>query len=470
MPSTWPTAVACLLQAADRHQGLWPSLLDRHMGQWPATHPAAIPGQREHDRAPRGCNLSHDIELIGALLWWSHITGERRHADAVDRCLTRFLARCTQTPTGLFAWGEHAYWDLDRDALGNSNANAGRTVSRGAYHDHLREAPPWLWRNLWRRDPEAVTRFARGLRWHWKSGALAHEYFRHAYMECPEIPLPHEVISRDFPRHGGFYLLDTAFVLSRRADEELERQASRWAGYWWPHRHETGLLPLQSRADRDVDSERAYSVAQTVSLGVNMFDAAGLLQQAGLPLAATVREHARVFLEGCLQAPHRPESGVFAQAVERRSFRLLAPYVAWGTRYGEAAALPGLVCWLPRAARHTGDERFAHLAWQAIHWAQTQPLPRDRPICARDLAQMLRAVIDLQALAPSAQGRDLIERWVALAHELYLDLDAPLPRAAVGCDWYEAQLGSSDLLAALIHAELCLSGSPAGSFALESLP
>jgi hypothetical protein len=40
----------------------------------------------------------------------------------------------------------------------------------------------------------------------------------------------------------------------------------------------------------------------------------------------------------------------------------------------------------------------------------------------------------------------------------------------VGCDWYEAQLGSSDLLAALVHAELCLSGSPAGSFALELLP
>ena len=49
-----------LIERADEHGGLFPSVLDRFFGAHPPLMPPAIAGQRDGDRAYGGTNLIHD--------------------------------------------------------------------------------------------------------------------------------------------------------------------------------------------------------------------------------------------------------------------------------------------------------------------------------------------------------------------------------------------------------------------------
>ena len=87
---------------------------------------------------------------------------------------------------------------------------AGRLLTDSAIHDHLRQAPLWLWEKLWQFNPRGVERFAEGLDFHWQEGRRV-EYIRHANIENRTHPTPY-ARSCDFPRHGGFYILDWAYA------------------------------------------------------------------------------------------------------------------------------------------------------------------------------------------------------------------------------------------------------------------
>jgi hypothetical protein len=55
-----------LIQLADGHGGLFPSVLDRFLHAVPDTMPAAIPGQRDGDPSYGGSNLIHDEAALRA--------------------------------------------------------------------------------------------------------------------------------------------------------------------------------------------------------------------------------------------------------------------------------------------------------------------------------------------------------------------------------------------------------------------
>ena len=95
----------------------------------------------------------------------------------------RFATHCTDTVTGLFPWGEHAYWHLVEDRVGDSHRLALPDKEPGTtLHDHLRQAPVWLWEKLHEFNPRCVERFAEGLDYHYKDGE-PREYIRHAHIE-----------------------------------------------------------------------------------------------------------------------------------------------------------------------------------------------------------------------------------------------------------------------------------------------
>jgi hypothetical protein len=443
------SALDLLIATGARYEGLIPSILDLRSGEMLVAIPDPIPGQRQHDRSPRGANLLHDVDLLQLLYDLAEKKSRPRFAAAADRYLRRFARHCTDTVSGLFPWGEHAYWDLDRDCLGNSQAFANRTVSRGAYHDHLREVPAWLWQRLYEFNPECVERFAAGLKHHWKSGALAHEYFRHAYLEHPEIPLPHEAISRDFPRHGGFYLLDWAFAHTRFPRDDFKDQMERMNDYWWRHRHRSGLLPIQSRSDVDDPREKHLSLGQTLSYAASTLDAAVLLDEAGvLPaLATSLRERSAVYATACVAAPHDVEHESFFGFFDPDSMAGRDKLVAWGSAYGGPSSVASQALFMLRLHRVLHDERFLDWAAAAARFVSATPFPRDATIPARDAGEALLLLLGLYDATQQKSWLDAAHVLAGQLTELYLG--SALPRAAAGIDWYEAQLGTGVLLRAL---------------------
>ena len=156
-------ALTALVNAAEPYEGLFPSLLDRHTGAMLTDLPPAIEGQRNGDRAHLGSNLTHDEVTLKTC----YALDRTDLTQAADQYLKRFVAHCTGTESGLFPWGEHAFWHLVDDRPGNSYIYNNPEATDRLIHDHLRSTPLWLWEKLHAINPDCIQRFAEGLDNHW---------------------------------------------------------------------------------------------------------------------------------------------------------------------------------------------------------------------------------------------------------------------------------------------------------------
>lgn len=431
-------AIAALMEVAEKYEGLFPSIIDRGTNDMPVTLPLAIDGQRVHDRAFPGCNLLHDLPVLATMY---DLGGET--ARSADRYLQWFATHCTDTPTGLFPWGEHAFWNLRTDAIGNSLPLDESTDHPYIIHDHLRAAPTWFWEKLWQFNPDCVKRFAAGLDYHWKGG-FGHpiEYSRHAFLTLRAFPGRGDANACDFPRHGGFFILDWAFAFSRTGEQSFLEQIERMADYWWIQRDHTNLCPIESRSER---WPTARSANQTLSLALSLFDAAALLQETDAGAAEMLREQAAIYTAGFVNAPHDPANGVLVGLFDPADLLPLRTQPLWGSRYGSS---PAAQCAMTAMGvyRQTKNVKLLEITSAIGGQYANNAMPTDAVLPARDAALSIALLCDLY----EQTGEQL---WIdaAIAKALSVDalfFDNGLPRGATGIGWYEAQLGSG----LLIHA------------------
>ncbi len=445
-------AVDVLVAAGESHGGLFPSLLDRETHRMITHLPKPIPGQRQSDRSHPGSNLIHDEATLKTAYALSDVLGRDDLARASDRYLERFATHCTATVTGLFPWGEHSFWHLleDRVGCGYTDVAHPDRPRTSAVHDHLRQAPLWLWEKLHAFSPACVERFAEGLHHHWTEGE-PQEYIRHGYIDVKE-PYPRGARSCDFPRHSGFYIFDWAFAWLKTARDEFLKQIETMLDYWWSKRGENGLLRIESRSpETDTRFHNTNAPAQTVSLAASLLESAVLLAEKAPELARTMRERARVYLDGFFQAPHDLERGILAVLSRCETNDIVEATPVWGSRYGLwPASYVALTCLC--AFRLTDDRRL--LGWAAAvgkNYCRT-PLAAGVAVPAMDAGLGLGLLADLYDITGNAGW---LEGGLALAHNLlgvYLGKD--LPRGAAGVGWYESQMGPGFLLHGLARVAL----------------
>jgi hypothetical protein len=441
-----------LVDAAQPYAGLLPSLLDRATGRMLTQLPPPIPGQRNADRAHGGCNLMHDEPLLGTLLALTQATGRPHYAQAAQRYLARFASHCTDTVSGLFPWGEHAYWDLTADNLGDSYRHHDPARPLRHTHDHLRAAPRWLWERLWAVAPDRVLRFAEGLSNHWSTAAPGEprEYIRHALIQKRE-PFPRDLSSADFPRHSGFYVYDLAFAVSRSSRGDLLALLREFADYWWTRRDVTGLCRMESRPNLAIGRSMKFAApapGQTLSLGVSLAEAGELLRSTHPELATELSSRAAVYINGFLNAPHDPDRGVFLISCLDDGSGAMP---IWGSRYGE---WPAAYVALTALAGHriTGDARLLDWARAVGRVYVGTAFPQGVAVPAMDAGLALGLLADLYDLTGEAAWRDA---GLTLASDLMARyLDRPIPRGAAGIDWYESQMGPGFLLHGLARIAL----------------
>lgn len=450
-------ALDALIEAGKPYGGLWPSLLDRRSGRMLTELPPAIPGQRNNDRSHLGSNLIHDEAALKTLYALSAAIARPDYAAGADEYLRRFATHCTDTATGLFPWGEHSYWRLTEDRVGNSYQWGTERQNRlPATHDHLRQAPLWLWEKLHQFSPRSVERFAEGLDFHWQEGKRQ-EYIRHANIEQRLYPKPYDR-SCDFPRHGGFYIFDWSFAWSKTHRSDLLQQIRDMLDYWWVKRDQRGLLLIESRSPaKDTHFHGINAPGQTVSLAASLLEAAELLEQAQPDLAATMRQRATVYIDGFLAAPHDLEKRVFALLSRRDDNTLTEAAPVWGSKYGVwPACYVALTCLC--AYRYTQDERLLNWGAAVGRAYLEQPLPPGVAAPAMDAGLGLGLLADLFDIT---RDRPWLDGAMKLAPTLLATyLDQPLPRGAAGVEWYESQMGPSFLLHALARTAL-LAENPA---------
>lgn len=440
-------SIDVLVEAGKPYGGLFPSLLDLETHRMLTELPPPIHGQRMGDRAFLGSNLMHDQNLLKIM----YAMGRDGYRDAADGYLRRFATHCTGTVTGLFPWGEHAYWHLEEDRVGDSHRLALPDKAPGTtLHDHLRQAPVWLWEKLHAFNPSCVERFAEGLDYHYKDGE-PREYIRHAHIERRER-LERGPASSDFPRHGGFYILDWSFAYGKSQRADFLMQIETMMDYWWIHRDPAGLLLSTTRGpEAPAPMHNANTPAQTVSLAASLLEAAELLDGTQSELTDRMRKRGGVYTDGFLSAPHNPDAGVFVSACRRGTNEVLNTNPVWGSIYGNwplaYVALIALCIF-----RRTEDERLLNWADGAARWHLRTPFPEGVPVPAMDAGLAIELLADLYDLTGDT---DWLDQGLDLARALSLIyMDGDLVRGAAGIDWYESQMVPGDLLHGLARLAL----------------
>lgn len=450
-------ALDAIIRAAQPYHGLFPSLINRKTGEMLTELPPAIPGQRQNDRSFLGSNLVHDEPTLMTLYALGTLRPD--YTVAADRYLKRFATHCTNTVSGLFPWGEHSYWDLVSDCVGNSYKVADPNTTVTPTHDHLRATPLWLWHKLHQFNPQCPVRFAEGLNNHWVPPFNGHprEYIRHGFI-TKVAPWTGSKTSCDFPRHGGFYIFDWSFAHSVSRRDEFLTQIRDMLDYWWLKRRPDGLLGIESRQLPGKALYGMLGVAQTLSLGTSLLDAATLIEADQPALAEEMRHRGRVYIRAHFAAPHEPDNGVFftGWAPDNPAETRVAPI--WGSKYGHTPASYAALCCV-LAHRQTGDTEALDWARAAGERYASTPVPDGVHIPAMDSGMGLGLLAELYDLTGDATWRDA---GLALAEKLigiYFD-DSPLPRGAAGIDWYESQMGPGFLLHGLARIAL-LTNNPA---------
>ncbi len=324
-------AVDALVNLGGAYDGLFPSIIDRQSEEMMRDLPPAIDGQRDGDRSHLGSNLIHDEALLKTMYTLAESDGRGDYAEAADRYLQRFATHCAKTCTGILPWGEHAYWHLVEDRVGNSAESRGRTTP--STHDHLRQAPLWLLEKLYGFKPDSVVRFGEGLDGHWTEGE-PDEYIRHAYIE-EKRPYPRGDRSCDFPRHSGFYIFDWAFLYGKTGREDFASRIERMLDYWWLRRDDRALLLTESRSPKEAANFYGVNApGQTLSLGVSLWEAAPLVEVRAPDLAGSMRDRGAAYINGFFAVPHDLDSGVYVLSCQRGSEEIRQTCPIWGSVYG----------------------------------------------------------------------------------------------------------------------------------------
>ena len=450
--------------SGEPYDGLIPTALDPESGAMLDELPPAIPTQRDCDRVLRGCNLAYDVHLLEGMYAVGEATGATDIVDAADAYVERFATDCTDTATGLFPCGDHAFWNLAEDRVGHvGEFTGGYPDPNDAVFDHFEGIPEWLWAKLGAVDADAVQGFADGIDFHWKSEARD-EYDRHAWITKRDrrnwVP---EDAACDFPRYSGLFVRDLAVAYAREPRDATREQLRRFLDYWWDKRHtnDSGILPHESDG-----GEQSASFAHTLALGSDLLMAAETLADHDEDLAATAERRGRTYARAVLDAVDETDPATAFGAS------------TWGGggHYGATPAA-SVGARLLAVARRTGTERFRRAALAVGETYLDASFPSggvlpfadsgltisrgnekflsaddDVPITAGDLGEVVAFLADLAGETGEDRWLDRGFELADVARDLYLDV--PRPRGAPTVDRYEADLGSGRLLAGLARLAL----------------
>lgn len=327
----------------------WPSILDTRTGRRPVEEP--VP-QRVYRLigAPRGSTLYWDQPMIVAARALAELTGDPSYAEAANAYVDAFLSRCV-AENGMFRWGNHAYYDLDRREV---------VEFQGGHHE-LRPITPDL--DLFsNRAPEKTAAYVRALLQRHvydpeTGGFNRHDDGRkgHAFLEA-----------------GGILCESAAWLHAKTGDATLLETALRIARYSFSHRDPvTGLVP------NEPDMGRWDSRVCTSEIGLW---AQCLLRAADYTKDSEFVDMARDALRAYLDSAYDPASGNFFGQV--------------GIRDGRQV-VPSQVGYWPR--KH------------ADFWSTDQWPAHDYPASAAE------ACLSLHRLTGDHAFREDIRRWAALA-------------------------------------------------------
>ena len=410
---------------------MFASILDMETHTLPEDIPANIEGQRYGDRALHGGNLHHDVMLLRACEMLSDLTGDPKYQRAKSDYLGFFLKNCPQA-TGLFSWGEHAYWDFFKEKPGAD------------IHEFLGGIPRAFWEDLWKIDPEAARREADALLNH-VTDLNSFHFDRHADLfKTPPTPRPPGGGGLDFPRHAGFYIHVWAFAHSKTKEGNYGEWIQKMIDHHWPSRDVDGILPSTTRGAQS----QIATAESTLSLAVSLLEAAAILPDG--PVKERCKTAGVAYAQAVTRLPHQAVDGKFVATL---NVKTRVPDYSEPYRYGYGGGFTADNAALLLAVhRLTNNERALKLAEEFAAFYEThEPPPAHEVVRAHVYASIIGLFVDLHSLTGKRAHMDQAERYAKIAIErLFFN---GLFRGATAVDYYESDLMPGNLAYNLLWLE-----------------
>jgi len=413
-------------------------------------------GIRQGDRA-YGANPHHDLNLYQLLYALTTITGDKKYEGQADEALKWFFNNCQSPATGLFAWGEHLYWDVELEQC------KGRDI-----HEFYR---PWvLWDRSFDLAPQACEKFAKGL---WDHQVYNHfgDFNRHAKWSV------HGPGRRcNISRHAGFYFATWGYAYKQTKNPVFLKAIERVLLFKEASRHPvTNFLPSDRNAN-SVNQWLSYiigeevklshdprigglhsHVAGTLSLAIDLHDAAkyidGELKQMMTDFANTEDEHFLKFHEGLGENSEHlfVDLGGVSTMKAFETGRSYCPI--WDFHYGTSTeAQVALICYERYKQLSPGQIRDGYE--RLITACARRYLKSDPPAEAIRKPGIIGDVILLMTAAYELSGdRKFLTRadkFADIGIKTFLDL-SPLPRVAIGFEHYEAITRGDTMMMGLLR-------------------
>jgi hypothetical protein len=420
---------------------MWAAVIDTQTLTVPEKDVPTPPGVRPGDRAVGGSNLYHDVVTLQTFRVLSAVTGNPRYENAARDYLKAYLENAQSPQTGLLAWGEHTYYDLFTD-----KGTVAPEYQNKSYGDRWHELIAWTapWEQLWAIDPEWTKRAIAGIRYHFHSPDTTTFLFnRHAYWDQARYQKPEG--SQPWIKHTGLYTHAFLFLYARTKDPEWLRWARGTGSLYWDHRNPKTDLTLGCIGDPRPSTQDA-SLGGTASLSYWLLKA-----YQAYPQEKALRDRALTLIKAYDRHGYdKKRDGYYA------SLRLdgtpagdLTP--TWASGYGEGS-LTKFGRMAAYIARVEKDADCLLMARRVARCARRDPLPPNYVV--ESIAYALGLSLDLYDLTGEKAYLTDAKRYADLAVDKFWSNG--LFTRQTGDRYYEAKLGTGDLVAGLLRLHLRL--------------
>lgn len=433
-----------LADLGDNHQGLIPGIIDwetlqMYQGTSRSDFPDEIQGQRPQDRVYNGANISDEKALLQTFYSLDAVGGGSEFASAADDYLDRFANHCTNTTTGLWPHGEHSYWHLVDDRVGNAFEFDPEGVDQySPFQEHIGLTPKFYLDEIQSARSAAIQDFADGIDYHWTD---KYGNFNRQAPISDKTTLSSPDNGSDFPRHSGFYIHDLSYAYAQNQRSSVKTNIEEFLDYWWDMKHSSGLLPWESSNGRDL------AIPTTLSLAVSLLDAAEIIEPVDSSLASTMRTRAREYGSGVLSVDHDTSNGILVQNVDPNDPSTVTKYTKqWDAAYGDFSSARGALLLLS-FYRHENDSDYLDLAKDVGDGYLNNSFPATATeLPAGVPGKVIDLLLDLHEITDADKYLDEASDVAASARYHYFRDTKELPRSATSIDYYESAHGTAELI------------------------
>ena len=386
-------------------------------------HPQSVmpsmPGQRMGDRAMFGGNLQHDVPLLMAMGYLGQNGGDPSYAEAAGDYVRFYFNNCTNTPTGLWPWGEHGHWDFFKETWGHT------------IHEYLGAPPVELLEFAWQTRPQAIIGEADGMLNH-ITDFNTYQFNRHADIVTPMTDESRAAYKGlDFPRHGAMFARHWAFTYGKTKDPKYLEHVEGMLNHFKLVRQKDGTIPVLSElSDR---SALGPSPGTNLSVGISLLEAVPWLGDT--PTAKACEEFGKDLLAVAAGMPGKqPKAALFDMAYGGGSFDGVTPLLRVG------------------AYRLTGDARHLELA-KAFGdlYAAVDKMPTEGNIRGEAYGLLVNLYLDLAELDKDPKWLAAAEKYARFGIEdLYHN---GLFRGASNLAYYDSELYVSTFVYSLVRLQ-----------------